>query len=295
MAAHRLSAVIKYVGSKDRLAREVLKLDLIPWHRRYLEPFGGSAEMLLHKAAAPIEVYSDLSTELVEFWRIVQARPNELQARLDSIPYARSSWEWAASNYRTLVDPLEKAVAYFVGRNQGVTTDAFARYGRLQPILGRDLSTMHPRERTYRGYIRDLLPNAQRVKDVTFLNADAFDLIPQYDDPTDLIYLDPPYSNGTRNRPRFEALYEHELLTYAQHLRLLTLVQHSRSMVMLSSYDDDALYHRMLPHWRRVEKEVAVSMRPQNKGRPRRRKIEVVWINPSLATALGARNVTRAA
>ena len=47
-------------------------LPLIPRHRIYVEPFGGGASLLFAKAPAPVEVYNDVDSGLVHFFRVLR-------------------------------------------------------------------------------------------------------------------------------------------------------------------------------------------------------------------------------
>ncbi len=67
---------VPYFGSKQRLAPWIVSL--MPAHRVYVEPFGGSAAVLLTKAPSEIEILNDIDGDLVCFFRVLRDRPDEL-------------------------------------------------------------------------------------------------------------------------------------------------------------------------------------------------------------------------
>lgn len=53
-----MSLSFRYVGGKSNLAKKIIKY--FPKHQTYIEPFGGSAKVLLAKTPSKLEVYNDL-------------------------------------------------------------------------------------------------------------------------------------------------------------------------------------------------------------------------------------------
>jgi len=47
-------------------------LPLIPKHHTYVEVFGGAANLLLAKDPSPVEVYNDIDSGLVNFFRVLR-------------------------------------------------------------------------------------------------------------------------------------------------------------------------------------------------------------------------------
>ena len=70
-------------------------LPRLPECCHYIEPFGGSAVVLLNWPISPIETYNDLDAEVVNFLQMVREQPDELQRLIDLTPYSRA--EFAAS------------------------------------------------------------------------------------------------------------------------------------------------------------------------------------------------------
>ena len=66
-----------YVGGKTILAEWII--DQLPSHTVYVEPFGGSASVLLNKPRSNVEVYNDLDGDVVQFFEVARERPDELE------------------------------------------------------------------------------------------------------------------------------------------------------------------------------------------------------------------------
>ncbi len=67
----RLRSPILWFGGKGNMVAKILPL--FPPHRIYVEPFGGGASLLMAKAPAPVEVYNDLDSGLVNLFRVLTA------------------------------------------------------------------------------------------------------------------------------------------------------------------------------------------------------------------------------
>lgn len=81
-----------YPGGKVRLSSWVISH--FPRHKIYVEPFGGAAGVLLNKTPSPLEVYNDLNSDLVNFFRVLRDKEKaaELIRRLRLTPYAREEY-----------------------------------------------------------------------------------------------------------------------------------------------------------------------------------------------------------
>jgi DNA adenine methylase len=106
---------------------------------------------------------------------------------------------------------------------------------------------------------------------LTVIAGDALRILPtlpEFHQPTTLLYCDPPYLAASR-RSQIK-LYRCEFETGIHHQRLLELVCDASCMVMLSGYANP-LYARALRHWRRDEFKTVT-----HRGLP---AVEVVWMN----------------
>lgn len=72
-----MKAPFAYFGGKTGMAR--LLVSLMPAHRVYIEPFFGSGAVLFAKPPAVHEVVNDIDGALVNFFRVLRDRTDELE------------------------------------------------------------------------------------------------------------------------------------------------------------------------------------------------------------------------
>ena len=82
-------AVFRFPGGKFFLVKKLLPL--IPPHEVYVEVFGGAANLLFNKPPSKVEVYNDINSELVNFFRVLRddVKWKILQEKLLLTPYSR--------------------------------------------------------------------------------------------------------------------------------------------------------------------------------------------------------------
>ncbi len=64
-------------------------LPLLPECHHYCEPFGGSAAVLLNRDPAPVETYNDIDGDVVNFFRVLRERKDELLYSIGMTPFSR--------------------------------------------------------------------------------------------------------------------------------------------------------------------------------------------------------------
>ena len=81
---------LHWVGGKHASAKRILAaFPPSSVYGTYVEVFGGAAHVLARKAPEKhLEVYNDLNGDLVRFWMAARDHPQELQERIDTLPYS---------------------------------------------------------------------------------------------------------------------------------------------------------------------------------------------------------------
>jgi len=216
--------VAPWIGGKRRLAGLIIdRLAAIP-HQTYVEPFVGMGGVFLRRPwRAKAEVVNDLSRDVATLFRVLQRHYpfflDMLRWRLTS----RAEFErLLAENPDTLTD-LERAARFLylqrtafggkvASRHFGVSPGAAGRFDITR--IGVILEEVHAR---LAGVVIECLPYQA--------------LIPRYDRPGTLFYLDPPYwgSEGDYGAGMFgQADFEQlaELLAGIQGRFVLSLNDH---------------------------------------------------------------------
>lgn len=253
----RLIAFPYYGGKNSHLT---WLLPLLPYDIRFVEPFGGSAAVLLNRERSPVEVYNDINGDVVNFFRILRERHEELRDLLYLTPYSKEAFHYS---HEPTDDPLERARRWFTHARQSYmgTTRTWAT--GLQIRSG--YSQMCNR---WLGGIEKLEQVVTRFLNVHIENRSAEYVIKAYDDPETVMYLDPPYMHEARQTKEG---YEHEM-SFKDHKSLLRLIKSCESKIAISGYHNK-LYDLELKDWYLFEDE------EKSLAGPRGSRQEILWTN----------------
>lgn len=174
---------IPYFGGKSRLAKTIISK--FPEHDCYVEVFAGGASIFFRKNPSKTEVLNDLDKDLVTLYRVIKHHPEELNRQFKFSLVARSEFDRKQKiDPETLTD-IQRAARYLylqktafgghcTGQTYGTSTTRKPRLNLLTLQTTLELAW-------------------QRLAHVQIENKDFRDLIPRYDRPHTLFFLDPPY------------------------------------------------------------------------------------------------------
>ena len=207
-AATPAAPVAPYLGGKRNLAGRIVRRLAAMDHDAYVEPFVGMGGVFLRRPfRAKAEVINDASREVATLFRVLQ---RHYQAFLDMLRWqltSRAEFERLRAAVPETLTDLERAARFLylqrtawggkvVGRGFGVSPAAPGRFdtAKLAPML----EAVH-----------------ERLSSVVIECLPWQALLPRYDRPGTLFYLDPPYwgcegdyGEGVFARADFEALAE---------------------------------------------------------------------------------------
>jgi DNA adenine methylase len=266
--------VLRYHGGKWKLAADILTH--FPPHRVYVEPFGGGASILLRKPRSYAEVYNEKDGELVNLFRVVRDRGDELKRALELTPFARNEYRLS---FEVSKDPVEQARRSLVRSFMGFGSNAFCRDIKSGFRANSNRSGTTP-ARDWRNYPSALEALIDRLRGVVIENKEAAEVIRQHDGPRTLHYCDPPYPHSTRSTQMHgHHGYPHEM-TDDEHRELAGELKRCAGMVVVSGYACALYDEELFPDWHRVEiKALADGARP---------RVEVLWINAAAQKAKAA-------
>ncbi len=205
-------------------------IPLIPAHRIYVEVFGGAAALLFAKKPSLIEVYNDINSDLVNFYRVLrdEEKFERFYKKVSLTLYSREEYYYCCDTWRECEDDVERAYRWFV-----VARMSFS--GRLGKGWGYNITScarnMSAAISTWLGCIEDLPRFHERVVRVQIENKDFRDILKTYDTPETFFYLDPPYIHDTRKSGGYE--YE---MSNDDHRELVEMLLDIKGVAMLSGY-----------------------------------------------------------
>lgn len=250
---------IRWTGSKWQLADWLISM--FPPHICYVEPYCGGASVFFRKYPSRIEVLNDLDSSIVNFFKVLRTRANELIDAIDMTPYAREEYDLA---FEPTEDELERARRFYVATRQSF-------HGMLERKTGWRTQKHNKRGTMLTGEwarLEGLYMAAQRLKSAQIEHDSAVRIIERYDTDQTLFYIDPPYvlsarSDDNRKRYAFE-------MTDDEHRELAGVLHSIEGMVVLSGYDSP-LYRELYEDWHVVSKSTTTN----GNGAA----TEYVWIN----------------
>lgn len=262
------SPIIRYHGAKWRIAPWVISH--LPKHNCYLEPFSGSAAVLLRKDRSQIEVINDLNGRLVNLFRVIRQSPDQLADLIALTPYAEAEYHAARE---VSADPIEDARRMMILGWQGHGSTASSG-GRLTGWR-RGLRHRGPHSADQWSRVPERMQDfAERLAGVFIEQRPAIELIERWGkEPGSLIYADPPYVAGTRCPGEGSRGYAHEM-SDADHVALADALKASPATAVISGYRCD-LYDELYQDWIRHDHAARV-----DQGGLR---TESLWIKPTLA------------
>lgn len=273
-----------YYGGKTRIAPWIVSL-MTP-HQRYVEPFCGTASVLLAKPKTRFEVVNDRDQHLVNFFRVLRDRPDELERACRLTPYARDEFLGARDSLDEVPDDVERARRWWIRVVQGFNNapGAWSTGWSLSSNRG----TTEPTSAA--NLVERFESIAERLRTVAIENQDALVLIERFDHPDAVVYCDPPYLGSTRSgRERRSGTmdYVHDMTLDEDHTALAEVLGRCSAHVLLSGYSSP-LYDDLYAGWDRVETTVVRSAAMRRGLDPasstkRTHTTEVVWSNRPLA------------
>ncbi len=280
--AKRLRSPIIWLGGKGNMVAKILPL--LPPHKTYVEPFGGGGSILIAKPQSEIEVYNDLDSDLVNFFRVLRDKEKfeKFYQKVCLTPYSREEYNYCRSTWENVDDEIERAYRWFV-----VARMSFG--GHFGHGWGYEIKTStNHMSRSVAAWLSiiDMLPQiCERLMRVQIENNDFRKIFETYDTSETLFYCDPPYILETRKSGE----YKHEM-TLEDHKELVNILLNLKGMVVLSGYNHECYKPLEDNGWIKHEYNVACSAAgctrqtgilgkgAATKMQPR---TEVIWRNPA--------------
>ena len=248
---------------------------MLPPHDHYIEPFAGTAAVLLAQpkpsGKSKTECISDIDGNIANFWRVVQrpASRRRLIEQAEMTPYSRAVYGDCVALVREGGgDSVHRAWAFLVtcwqSRNgRGTRASYWSNAKRISNQHADSWAKLPAR----------LQKTGRRLGGVHIECLPYEDVL--IDSPRTVAFLDPPYMPDTRVEL---GVYPHEF-THEEHRRMLHAVCNlRRTKVILCGYRN-ALHRERLSGWRRLDFETKSYAGPTIKGRKLPSRVLSIWMN----------------
>jgi DNA adenine methylase len=206
---------------------------LTPCHH-YCEPFAGSAAVLLNRDPTSVETYNDIDGDVVNFFRVLRDRRDDLVAAIGLTPFSREEFHKAIYASTHGIGEVERARRFYVRARQTRTglaqTASLGRWANCKNTSRAGMSGVVSR---WLGGVDALPAIAARLMRVQIENRPATDVIRLYDSKDTLFYCDPPYLHATRGDSKAYGFEMDE----EQHQLFATAVNRCVGKVAVSGYD----------------------------------------------------------
>lgn len=151
-----------------------------PLYERYVEVFGGAGWVLFHKYPGAFEVFNDRNANLVNLYRCVRDRPEELIAELEFTLNSRFDFDHTKEIMKMpeLLPDVKRAALY---------------YQMIRQSYASGLKSYANMPHSMWGNFPLIRAACGRLQRVVIENKDFSDLIALYDREAAFFYCDPPY------------------------------------------------------------------------------------------------------
>jgi DNA adenine methylase len=219
-----LRAPFGRVGGKFKELPKILPH--LPYGKSYIEPFCGSASILLARKPSPLEVINDRHGGIVAFYRCVRDK-EKCEKLIDRLEWCRQSREefiWCKETWENCEDDVERAARWFYCVSFSFANMGLA-FGRVTKSTGIISTRMH-------GHLKDFIKIHERLAKVQIENLDYKTCLLDYDHTNAVFLVDPPYLNFSGNAYGFD-------FTEKDHVEMLKIIFDMKGFVGLCGYPND--------------------------------------------------------
>lgn len=262
-----MKSPIKYFGGKGNMFNEIkVHFPADSDYKIYVEPYGGSAAMLLARPlTGHVEIYNDIYENVYSLFKALADKTlfDELKERCDLAIYSAQLRKEYKEKLKEKLTLVERAYYFwYVNRSShngigGFSVNCCVRR-KMSKATSDFLSCI------------DRLPELHdRLSAVIIEQRDAIELIDKYNQPNVFIYCDPPYHQDVRGDTRYVHDYSND-----DHERFIDCCLRSTARVLISGYACKA-YERLEPKFTRVDFDVKTIDGTFEK----KTKVESLWKN----------------
>ena len=231
----------------------------------YIEPFAGSAVVMINRQPSPIEVLNDRSKGIASFFKHIQDAElsEELIRQITLTPHAQAEFELCGDLTDDLTD-MEYVRRFVIRMLQSYGGSGkswrvrYSAYGRFANPVAYTIKNLTVKWRAI----------SNRLRNTIVLNEDAVDVIKRQNDSNAVLYCDPPYVGHEND---YDEKVDHEALASAMH--------DFKGFAAVSGYVSDDM-EELFGDWHRIDSKPKVARsKSMDGGEKPPRRTESIWTN----------------
>lgn len=252
-------------------------------HKRYCEPFGGGATVLLAKPPVEIETYNDLDSGLYSFFMCL-SDPDLFplfEQRVKYLLYSRELYNDCRATWEQESDMVKRAVKFFVVARQSFSGEIGGGWSFVVTESSRGMAQTASKWESIKAQLPEIHKRLLRVQ---IENYPFERVIKTYDTPDTLFYCDPPYVHSTRKDKR----YAHEM-SDEQHEQLIDMLLGIKGHAVVSGYpneiydkltQNDWVYQTFNTACHAAGRTRATGLQGEGVALEKQQRTEALWISP---------------
>jgi DNA adenine methylase len=251
----------RYIGAKTKLLDWIYSF--FPAHSTFVDVFGGTGVVIFNKTPSKNDVYNDINSNIVNFYRVLrdEYKRNQLQDLIALTPYSRKEFN---SCKEPSEDDVEAARRFYVRQNQ-----SFSATGRTWGFeKNKNCSVSRFYNTAWGGVLA-------RMQSITFDNLPFERMFKNYDSTETLFYCDPPYveTSGTNEYAYFFGEEEQK--------KLIDTVNNVQGFVIISGYQHDSFNELLDAGWTMKTREFKCTLKNTKQGKDAERdRVECLYLSP---------------
>jgi DNA adenine methylase len=273
-----MNAPFSYYGAKNRMSGMII--NYAPSNiGLYLEGFFGSgAVFFARRKWADVEVVNDLNSDIVNFFRVLRDKPEQLSAKLALMPFSREEMRASDEVLKSeAADDVTKATYFFVRAEQSFSGTAHG--WRVASPRSNNVTDWRSQSRPDR-----IAALSKRLLRAHIENRPALDAMKAYDDPNTFMYLDPPYLSVV-NADAKKRAYQNIDMLEDMHKEFIAVCLEMRAKIIISGYEHPLYGELVKAGWNRIE-HVTTAQLSQRRGvqstKAAMARTEVLWLSPNI-------------
>jgi DNA adenine methylase len=237
---------ISYYSGKQNMVKDIISL--IPNHVCYVEPFIGGGALFFAKESSKVEVINDIDGYLINFYKVLKTKYNELKKMLDVTLHSKQQYLEARNIYKNKdkFSDVENAWAFWV-----LTQEAYGNKFDYGWGFAKKYNTITTKIKNKIDNFTEAYCKKLRMTQIEC--DDALRIIPKYDTENTFFYCDPPYFNSDCGKYKGYSDNDFE--------SLLKVLSGIKGKFLLSSYPSDMLdWYKTHNNWDQISFEKFISM-----------------------------------